>query len=361
MSTMAKADHEKTYGIDPDTWVALKYSIYPGCREESIVNAYRYCQSRNLDVMKKPVHIVPTKVPVRDMNGNLVYDRNGNREETYQDVLMPGINEYRVTASQTGMFAGQDEPQFGPVMKKYGRDVPEWCKVTVYRFVNGQKCAFTHIEFFEEACGLKNIYSNSPELNLVWFRRPRGQLAKCAEAGALRKAFPGEIGGVVTAEEMSADAEVSVEAMTVGAASKSSDTAESATVYLSDYQIAELKKAINKAGSLNPETILTAYRVERFEELRADEFDSIMGRIDEWIKKRDALGSIKSETQAEAQPNDQNGKSIKPSSSGNNLPPVYVQEGPPAWGEASATQDGSRQNTGKKNTVADDDDEIIYQ
>lgn len=35
----------------------------------------------------------------------------------------------------------------------------------------------------------------------MWAKRPYGQLAKCAEAQALRKAFP-EVGSMPTAEEM---------------------------------------------------------------------------------------------------------------------------------------------------------------
>ena len=36
----------------------------------------------------------------------------------------------------------------------------------------------------------------------MWANRPVGQLEKCAEAGALRRAFPEEIGNDLTAEEM---------------------------------------------------------------------------------------------------------------------------------------------------------------
>lgn len=38
--------------------------------------------------------------------------------------------------------------------------------------------------------------------NTMWAKRPRGQIAKCAEAQALRKAFPEAIGSLPTAEEM---------------------------------------------------------------------------------------------------------------------------------------------------------------
>ena len=45
-------------------------------------------------------------------------------------------------------------------------------------------------------------WADTDEPNEMWSNRPVGQLEKCAEAGALRRAFPEEIGNALTAEEM---------------------------------------------------------------------------------------------------------------------------------------------------------------
>ncbi|HBS3787954.1 TPA: recombinase RecT, partial [Klebsiella pneumoniae] len=36
-------------GIDGATWSALKNSIYPGAKDESVMMALDYCRARNLD------------------------------------------------------------------------------------------------------------------------------------------------------------------------------------------------------------------------------------------------------------------------------------------------------------------------
>ncbi|MBE2895747.1 phage recombination protein Bet [Pasteurellaceae bacterium HPA106] len=185
-------------GISESTWSALKNSIFIGARDESIMMAIDYCKARSLDILKKPCHIVPMPAG-RDRDGKAIY----------RDTVMPSIYEHRTTAFRTGQMAGQDDPVFGDDIQYLGHTVPSWCKVTVYRFINGQRCAFSHTEFFEEACGTKSERgrdgSYSKVLNSMWSKRPRGQLAKCAEAGALRKAFPDEIGGVISMEEVNTE------------------------------------------------------------------------------------------------------------------------------------------------------------
>lgn len=181
-------------GIDQMLWSAIGSSIFPGATDESKLMAIDYCKSRGLDIMKKPCHIVPMNV--KDAKTN---------QYAWRDVIMPGIAEIRITADRTGKYAGQDAPVFGPMVEmdfgKATHTVPESCTVTVYRIIDGNRVAFSHTEFFEEAANT----TKDGALNSMWTKRKRGQLSKCAEAGALRKAFPEESGGVITAEEVSDD------------------------------------------------------------------------------------------------------------------------------------------------------------
>lgn len=166
----------------------LQSSLYPGASMASIKMVLGYCKASGLDPMRKPVHIVP------------MWDRKAKQ---MRDVTMPGIGLYRTDAARTGEHVGTDEPVFGPMVDyELGGTkvtVPEWCKVTVYRLKNGQKCAYTATEFWIENYATASKDSDAP--NAMWKKRGRGQLAKCAEAQALRKAFP-EVGSQPTADEM---------------------------------------------------------------------------------------------------------------------------------------------------------------
>ena len=60
---------------------------------------------------------------------------------------------------------------------------------------------FTAIEYWRENYAVKGGKEKSIAPNAMWTKRPRGQLAKCAAAQALRSAFP-EIAAQYTQEEM---------------------------------------------------------------------------------------------------------------------------------------------------------------
>ena len=175
---------------DVELYEVLKSSLYPSASDQSIALVLNYCKAANLDVMQKPVHIVP------------MWD---SKSGGMRDVVMPGIGLYRIQASRSGC-AGITEPEFGDDVTESigGTEVtyPKWCKVTVKRVMpNGDIAEFTASEFWKENYAVRGGKEKSIAPNAMWQKRPYGQLAKCAEAQALRKAFP-EVGATPTAEEM---------------------------------------------------------------------------------------------------------------------------------------------------------------
>lgn len=167
----------------------LGTSLYPGASVPSIKMVVSYCRAAQLDPMQKPVHIVP------------MWDKNS---KSMRDVIMPGVGLYRTQAARTGEYAGMSEPEYGPDITEVLGNVqityPQWCKVVVKRLLsNGSVAEFPAKEFWKENYAVAGKDTEAP--NAMWKKRPYGQISKCAEAQALRKAFP-EIGSQPTAEEM---------------------------------------------------------------------------------------------------------------------------------------------------------------
>ena len=166
----------------------LQTSLYPGAAIGSVKMVLGYCKAAGLDPMQKPVHIVP------------MWDKN---TKSMRDVVMPGIGLYRTQAARSGQYAGVTDPEFGPDVTETigGVEItfPAWCKVTVKRLLGNQVVEFAAREFWKENYATAGKDSAAP--NAMWKKRPYGQIAKCAEAQALRKAFP-EFGSAPTADEM---------------------------------------------------------------------------------------------------------------------------------------------------------------
>lgn len=175
-------------GITASKWRVLCETIFPAAKTpEAIEMAVSYCAARNLDVFKRPVHIVP------------VWDSNKKQQV---ETVWAGLHEIRSTAHRTNNYAGSDPVQFGPeVTKKIGQvemSFPESATFTVYRITQGQRCGYTQTVFFEEVVSTGKGGSPTP----MWQNRTKGQLAKCAEVAALRMAFPEEVGNDYIPEEM---------------------------------------------------------------------------------------------------------------------------------------------------------------
>ena len=248
--------------IDTAVWTTLQNSVFPGAKDESILLAVDYCKARKLDILKKPCHIVPMSVTDA---------KTGNKN--WRDVIMPGIYEQRITAFRTGQMAGQDEPVFGDTVTFRGIEAPEWCRVTVYRFINNERCAFSHTEYFSEACAT----TKEGKPNSMWSKRPRGQLAKCAEAGALRKAFPDELGGVITADEVN---EESINQHSTTTSDSGTTVIDTQSVELiTPEQIKEIENLIEVTGSNLMGLLAAAGNVPSIEKITKSNAEHAINRL----------------------------------------------------------------------------------
>lgn len=180
--------------VDAPTWNAL-FEIYDSPSPEKLGIVIDYCKARKLDPLKKPVHIV-----------SVWSKKAGKMVET----IWPAISELRITAMRTGNFASMEECKFGPIQKqKLGNmelEFPEWAQITINRIVrvgdDTKVLPFPgpRVYFVESYASVKGAQDLTP--NSMWAKRTWGQLEKCAEAAALRRAFPEECGNDHTAEEM---------------------------------------------------------------------------------------------------------------------------------------------------------------
>jgi phage recombination protein Bet len=182
-------------GITEPQWRTLMNNLFPGAKGESVLMVWDYCVARKLDPLKKPCHIVPMRV------------KNGPGYDDYvtRDVVMPGIYEYRTTATRTGQYLGHSKPVYGPEIEFLDVKAPEYCELTVYRWNSAaqQRCEFPVMVYFRECAATTRDYKTKElKVNDRWTKAPRQMLTKCTEAAGLREAFPDELGGEPTAEEM---------------------------------------------------------------------------------------------------------------------------------------------------------------
>jgi phage recombination protein Bet len=109
--------------------------------------------------------------------------------------IQVGIDGLRSMAARTGSYAGCADALFVG-WEGEAEEYPAAATVTVYRLVQGNRCAFTATARWAE------YYPGDDASGAMWRRMPHGQLGKCAEALALRKAFPAEMYGIYAQEEL---------------------------------------------------------------------------------------------------------------------------------------------------------------
>jgi phage recombination protein Bet len=156
----------------------LRNTICRGCNDDEVDLFIHACQTTGLDPFMKQIHAIKRF--------------SGGREVM---TIQTSIDGFRVVAERTGKYAPGPETVY-----EYGSD-GQIISATAYikKYTqDGMWHIISATAYWDEYC--QRTKEGKP--THFWVKMPRVMLGKCAESLALRKAFPAELSGLYSDEEM---------------------------------------------------------------------------------------------------------------------------------------------------------------
>lgn len=167
----------------------IRRTVARDCNDDELELFLHTCKRTGLDPLLKQIYAVK------------YFDHQLGRE--IMNIIV-GIDGYRLVADRTGKYAPGPAPVFTYRSGEHEK-YPISCTVTVMKQAgDGSWHEVANTAFLEEYIQL----NKSGKPRALWGSKPHVMLAKCAEALALRKAFPAELSGVYTREELDTEEEV---------------------------------------------------------------------------------------------------------------------------------------------------------
>jgi phage recombination protein Bet len=162
----------------------IKQQIAPEATDNELKLFLYQAQRTGLDPLTRQIYCIHRNVKTTEF-GKDVWKK--------KMTIQTSIDGFRVIAERSGEYAGQDEPIY---TEENGKLIS--CKITVYKFRGDVR--------YPASVGVAYL-SEYAQTTTIWNKMPRIMLAKVAEALALRKAFPQDLSGLYTSDEI-ADAQI---------------------------------------------------------------------------------------------------------------------------------------------------------
>lgn len=164
----------------------IKDTVCRGATDDELKLFFYVSKKVGLDPLAKQIYAVKR------------WDKQLGRES---QTIQTGIDGFRVIAERSGEYEGQTPIQW---CGKDGawkdvwlqKDPPMAAKVGVYR--KGFKEPIVAVALYDDYVQL----SKEGKPTKFWHTMPTIMIAKCAESNALRKAFPQDLSGIFSSEEM---------------------------------------------------------------------------------------------------------------------------------------------------------------
>jgi phage recombination protein Bet len=171
---------KETDMFTPEKTQLIKDSFFKDSSDEEFMLFMQVCKHTQLDPVFKQIY------PVKRWDSKL-------RRETV--TYQTSIDGYRLIAERTGCYVPGPKPVWtyddkGNLISAIA-SVKKLARDGSWHIIEAEA-------FYDEYC--QKTKENKP--TAMWVNMKRSQLAKCAESLALRKAFPAELSGVYTKDEM---------------------------------------------------------------------------------------------------------------------------------------------------------------
>ena len=155
----------------------IKSQIAPEATQDELRLFLYQCKRTGLDPLTRQIYCIHR------------WSKGGKRM-----TIQTSIDGFRVIAERSGTYGGQSEPIF--TYDTEGNLIS--CKISVFRFHNDIRFeASVGVAYLNEYCQ----FDKEGKPMGLW-AKPHIMLGKVAEALALRKAYPQDLSGIYTSEEM---------------------------------------------------------------------------------------------------------------------------------------------------------------
>lgn len=179
---MNELTKEKFLDLDQDKIELLKRTIAKGATDDEFALFLNQCKRTCLDPFSRQIHLVKRK-------------RWNDQKNTWEEVatIQVGIDGYRLIAERTGRYVP------GDITYKEKDGILISSTATVFKLYGDKPYPVPAEARFDEYCprNKEGIPTG------LWKKMPYLMIGKCAEALALRRAFPQELSGIYTDAEMS--------------------------------------------------------------------------------------------------------------------------------------------------------------
>lgn len=246
MSTVQKYED---YGDLESKKELIKSVYFKGCSDQEVELFLHVCKKTGLDPMMKQIY------PVKRWS-------SAERKEVMS--CQTSIDGFRLIAERTGRYSPGREPTYSY------NDKNELVSATAYvkkMTPDGTWHEVAAAAFFDEYAQRKK----EGGLSQFWEKMPHVMLAKCAESLALRKAFPADLSGIYTTDEMDQASEPAIPA------------AKKPVEFINEAQVAEIESLLLQRDELRTKLFAWA-NIQAVAELPTSKLAPAMKAIELHIK-----------------------------------------------------------------------------